>query len=295
MAGNEQLLIDVTIFDNMLMESQDDGHFVIKGVFGRVDFPTGNKRYYPKPIMQRELAKLQEKINESMAYGEAEHPVDGKTFIPRISHRITKIGLTEDGYVVGEMIVLNTDYGRIIQEMLKSGGKVGISSRGFGSLSADSSGNYRVGDNYRIVTYDIVANPSTEGAYTTSYDVKKLIESLEDFPSETKSATSNKDGTRIDDKEAPAAGFKPMKGGNPVSKEHGVKDQKESRKTEPNFSEKKIEKPLGEHKTFQDNARNVAKERLLKWLNDNKFIVDSDSTGGKNEIFKKMGAKNKLD
>lgn len=178
------LLVDTCIYPFQLVEGKD-GMWVVRGVFGVVDKPTGNKRVYPKALMKREIDRLQKFISDGMLYGEAEHPPDGKTQIPRVSHRITKLGINDEGWVIGEAIVLDTPYGMIVKEMLKSGGKVGVSSRGFGSV-VEKGGLYIVQDDFSLVTYDFVANPSVENAVISDYSIERLNEDLESLGSMTK-------------------------------------------------------------------------------------------------------------
>ena len=176
--GKVEVLVE-TVVGDMRIHSQAGDRLVVRGVFGVVDKKTNNGRIYPRQVIEREIKKLQDKVKEGILYGECEHPASGKTELPRVSHRITKLALTDEGYVVGEALVLNTPAGNIVKEILLSGGKVGVSSRGLGSLAPTSEGVYIVQEDYNLITYDFVANPAVEVAVISEYDWAKINEALE--------------------------------------------------------------------------------------------------------------------
>ena len=164
------LLEDVHWLVPVLVEDkQRPGIIVARGEFARADSPTENKRMYGQHLFEREITKLQESVEGRRQYGELDHPSDGKIALQRTSHLITELKLAPDGRVLGALEVLDTSQGLNLQAILKQGGRVGISSRGFGSVSTDPSGNQVVQDDYNLVTFDVVANPADARAYPHFY------------------------------------------------------------------------------------------------------------------------------
>lgn len=164
------LLEDVHWLVPVLVEDkQRPGIIVARGEFARADSPTENKRMYGQHLFEREVTKLQESVAGRRQYGELDHPSDGKISLQRSSHLITELNLAPDGRVLGSLEVLDTQQGLNLQAILKQGGQVGISSRGFGSVSTDPSGNQVVQDDYNLVTFDVVANPADARAYPHFY------------------------------------------------------------------------------------------------------------------------------
>ena len=176
--GKPEILVETVVGDIKIHSTEGD-RLVVRGIFGVCDKKTNNGRVYPRSILEREIKKAQSKIADGLLYGECEHPMNAKTELPRVSHRITKLALTDDGYVVGEAIVLNTPAGNIVKEILLTGGKVGVSSRGIGSLAPLEDGSYLVQEDYNLITYDFVANPAVDAALISEYDWVKINEALE--------------------------------------------------------------------------------------------------------------------
>ena len=107
--------------------------------------------------------------------GELDHPSDAKIHLEKASHIITNLEMTPTGEVIGEAEVLSTPTGVILQELLKANIKLGISSRGFGSLKPKDKGLQEVQEDYKLVTFDIVSDPSTPGAFPDPVYEQKLI------------------------------------------------------------------------------------------------------------------------
>jgi hypothetical protein len=149
-------------------EGKPTGVISAKGVYGKADEPTGNNRIYPRRLLEREVAALQKQIQEKGGIiGELDHPADGKTSLKRVSHVITKLEMQPDGTVVGESKILDTEYGKTLKEIVKSGCAVGVSSRGQGSVTINESGQEVVQEDFHLVTYDFVAEPASASAYPT--------------------------------------------------------------------------------------------------------------------------------
>jgi hypothetical protein len=164
----EQILWDFSPVDTIqiVAESKTSGEMIIRGIFGRANEVNNNKRIYPKQILEREVSKLQPLINEKRLLGELEHPERVNVSLTNASHLIT--GLSWNGNVLmGEAKILNTPAGKIAQQLIKDGVKLGVSSRGTGSLKESQThpGVSEVTDSYKMLTFDLVADPSTRGAF----------------------------------------------------------------------------------------------------------------------------------
>lgn len=160
---SKQLLIDATPIKLSLQESE--GKTVARGEFARCDVPTQNGRTYPRGVYEREIKKLQESVNSRRAFGELDHPEDGKTKLSRVSHVITKLEIDKNGVVIGEAEILNTPNGQTLKAILDSGAEVGVSSRGFGSTRSLPDGSQMVGEDFTLRSFDFVADPAMKSAY----------------------------------------------------------------------------------------------------------------------------------
>lgn len=159
-----KLLIDTISVKFQIVESGDDKQLKVRGEFGRAGIKTENNRVYPNKLIERELGRLAGGLKERKVLGELDHPADGKTQLARVSHLITDLRL-EDSVVVGEAEPLDTERGQTLQALLKSGVKLGVSSRGFGSVKTNSKGEDIVQEDYKLLTYDFVAEPADQTAY----------------------------------------------------------------------------------------------------------------------------------
>ena len=145
--------------------SDNKKNYFIKGVFMQGNIKNRNGRVYPMETLQKEVSRYTKKfINEKRAFGELGHP-DGPTVnLERVSHMITK--LYPDGTnFMGEAKITNTPYGKIVKSLIDEGAKLGVSSRGMGSLENRSGANYVKSDFYLATAADIVADPSAPDAF----------------------------------------------------------------------------------------------------------------------------------
>jgi hypothetical protein len=136
---------------------------VLEGVFQRADTKNLNKRTYPRKVWEKQLSEnspVMKKLRENRMFGHLEHPADGVTDLNKVAILVKALAMDEKGVIRGKCIVMDTPCGRIVQECVAVGGKIGISSRGTGSV--DASG--MVQEDYAVETWDIVYNPSTPGA-----------------------------------------------------------------------------------------------------------------------------------
>lgn len=165
-----QLLIDTISFEitpQVLKESQErHGRFLVNGVLQRADAKNQNGRIYPRQILQREVEKYKgREIKENRAYGELDHPESSVVELKNTSHIVRDVWWNGDD-VMGAVEILNTPAGKILQELVKAGCTVGISSRGMGSVSQiKEDGTVAVEGDFELICWDFVSNPSTHGAF----------------------------------------------------------------------------------------------------------------------------------
>ena len=150
-----------------ICEEKESGkkNYKIRGIFMQADVKNRNGRVYPMEILQKEVAKYNKNfIQEKRAFGELGHP-DGPTVnLERVSHMITS--LTPDGKnFVGEAKIMSTPMGEIVKNLMNEGAKLGVSSRGMGSLDQKNGANYVRDDFYLATAADIVADPSSPNAF----------------------------------------------------------------------------------------------------------------------------------
>lgn len=161
-----QLLQDVFIVENLqvLTEGKSNDTMKIKGVFGRCNEKNNNGRIYPTNVLEGQLQKVQPLIEERRLCGELDHPQNDTVKLSNASHLITKLEM-KGNELIGEAEILKTPAGLTAKALVEGGVKIGISSRGMGTLSEDAKGNKIVNEDFRLVTFDLVADPSTRGAF----------------------------------------------------------------------------------------------------------------------------------
>ena len=150
-----------------ICEEKESGkkNYKIRGIFMQADVKNRNGRVYPMEVLQKEVAKYNKNfIQEKRAFGELGHP-DGPTVnLERVSHMITS--LTPDGKnFIGEAKIMETPMGKIVKNLMNEGCKLGVSSRGMGSLDQKNGANYVRDDFYLATAADIVADPSAPNAF----------------------------------------------------------------------------------------------------------------------------------
>ena len=173
---NKQLLVDVRPFDvsrDKINESikENDGRLVVKGVLQRAESKNQNGRIYPREVLLKEVAKyLENQVRERRALGELDHPESAVVNLNNTSHNIIEMHWNNDD-LMGTVEVLSTPSGNILKELFKSGIKLGISSRGLGSVEPIQEDDNGEGDtvevqpDFELIAFDFVSNPSTHGAF----------------------------------------------------------------------------------------------------------------------------------
>ena len=159
-------ITDTFIIEDLkiLEESKACGTMKIAGIFQRANIPNQNKRIYEKKILIRELGRLDEAVKERRLMGELDHPSHDAVKLQNVSHLVTQLKMSGDD-MLGEAEVLNTPSGQVAQALIRGGVKLGISSRGMGTLRERQDGMSVVNDDFKLVTFDLVADPSTKGAF----------------------------------------------------------------------------------------------------------------------------------
>ena len=168
------LLVDYIPFElsaEQINESlkENNGKLVVKGVLQRANAKNQNGRVYPMEILQREAKNYSEQfITQKRALGELDHPDSSVVNLQNVSHNITEMHWEGDN-LFGTVEILTTPSGNILRELFKNGIKLGISSRGMGSVEtieeADGSPTTKVGKDFELIAFDFVSNPSTHGAF----------------------------------------------------------------------------------------------------------------------------------
>jgi len=162
-----ELLRDTFSFGELqiLTEGTKTGPMKVRGLFQEANSKNGNKRVYAQPLLEREIKKLQGPLKERRLVGELDHPSNEVVHLTNASHIITGLHM-EGNKVIGEAEILNTPSGQVLQELLKAGVKIGISSRAVGGLTYNSQNEcYDVNENLRLITWDMVSEPSCHGAF----------------------------------------------------------------------------------------------------------------------------------
>jgi len=168
---SKSLLIDTMLFEVSSQQinesiSDNNGRLIVSGVLQRAESKNQNGRVYPREILMREAKKYtKEFINQKRAMGELDHPESAVVNLKNVSHNVREMWW-EGQNLLGKVEVLPTPAGNILKELFKAGIKLGISSRGMGSVSeGNESGAQEVQKDFELIAFDFVSNPSTHGAF----------------------------------------------------------------------------------------------------------------------------------
>ena len=178
----KQLLVDYLPFEvnpEQIVESMKENHgrLVVRGVLQRAESKNQNGRIYPREVLMREAKKYaKEFIGQNRAMGELDHPESSVVNLANVSHNIKEMHWEGDN-LLGTVEVLSTPSGNILTELFKSGIKLGISSRGMGSVETVSEAgdepSQEVQPDFELIAFDFVSNPSTHGAFM--YPMKESV------------------------------------------------------------------------------------------------------------------------
>lgn len=161
--------------------------FIVDAVFQKYDTKNANGRIYPEKILKKQVELYQQKINERRALGECNHPSDSTIDLGRVSHNIVELHW-ENKTLVGKMELnvsegfrkhgICSSLGDTVALLLLNGYKIGVSSRGLGSVE-QRLGQTIVGDDFDLICWDVVSDPSTPGSYISMDGPGELIQYVE--------------------------------------------------------------------------------------------------------------------
>jgi hypothetical protein len=160
------VLVEYTPFKPTIVESKTRlGVFEVTGVMQRAGAKNQNGRVYDKKVLIREVNNYMENfVKVGNAYGELDHPESAIVSLKNASHVVKELWWDGDD-LCGRVELLNTPSGNIVKEIIKGGHTIGISSRGTGSVKPTNEGHLEVQDDFELVCWDFVSNPSTHGAF----------------------------------------------------------------------------------------------------------------------------------
>lgn len=162
----------------LLTETTKSGKFYyIEGIFAQAEVVNGNRRRYPHDILMKEVERYcKESVASATSTGELDHPESASINLDRVSHVITELKI-DGNDVYGKARVLNTPMGKIAQQLIEGGVKLGVSTRGLASVTEDKDDISVVEDDFNLLAVDIVGTPSAPNAYVNGvlegYDVAK--------------------------------------------------------------------------------------------------------------------------
>ena len=181
---SKQMLVDYMPFRPIgsLTESSGaaygiPGGFVVQGILQRSGAKNQNGRVYPRNILERECRKYeQDYISQHRALGELDHPESSVVNLNNVSHNILKIWWDGDD-LKGAVQILETPSGNILKALFKAGITLGISSRGLGSVKElRSEGTVEVQEDFELICWDFVSNPSTQGAFMKPLSMHESVD-----------------------------------------------------------------------------------------------------------------------
>ena len=160
-----RLIKEVTQELNYLVEDAESGKkgTFIEGIFMQAEQKNRNGRMYPSRIMEKEVRRYQDLISEKRSLGELGHPENPSINLDKVSHLISDLRM-EGNNVIGRAKILETPMGKIAKNFIEEGVRLGVSSRGLGSL-VEKNGIMEVQDDFYLATVDIVADPSAPDAF----------------------------------------------------------------------------------------------------------------------------------
>jgi len=154
-----------------------NGGTILTGVMQRFGEANGNNRIYTEDVLRREAENYKKLVQERRALGELDHPDQSVINLRNVSHLVTEIWWDKNN-LMGKIQVLNTPSGQVLKSLVEANVKIGISSRGTGSVRESREGTI-VEDDFQLICFDMVSEPSTRGAFMMQEQKKSLIEGRE--------------------------------------------------------------------------------------------------------------------
>ena len=163
-----QEFMNLDYSDDLLTEEERQGnkdgiHLVVAGKIQCAEAKNGNGRIYPKPILEREIKNYTKLVKEGRAIGELDHPDSSVVELKNARFVMTEVWWKGND-VMGKMKILDTPAGKIAKQLVEGGVRLGISSRGLGS-TRQQNGVTMVEDDFQLLCFDLVSEPSTTGAF----------------------------------------------------------------------------------------------------------------------------------
>jgi hypothetical protein len=169
-----ELSNDSSLLTEQEKKAMNEGEeFILAGVMQRADAENGNGRIYPLDILEREVENYKKIVRDSRSIGELDHPDSPVVELKNASHMVTYIEMRGKD-VIGKIKILDTPAGKVAKDLLKGGVKLGISSRGLGSTK-QVNGKTMVQEDFQLVCFDLVSEPSTNGAFMLKEGVQPNI------------------------------------------------------------------------------------------------------------------------
>jgi hypothetical protein len=167
----KQILIETNLFNpttSLISEGKlsERGNPMVEGILATAEIKNGNGRYYSRELWERELKKYMVSVNEKRALGELDHPESQIINLKNVSHNITELKWNGDK-IIGKIEILPTPSGNILKALIESGIKVGVSSRGMGSLKQVGE-TMEVQDDFELLCWDFVSTPSNPDSWMSS-------------------------------------------------------------------------------------------------------------------------------
>lgn len=175
-------LCDGGICQDLLTEAEKkfvaEGGMILSGICQKAGTLNQNGRKYSKGILEREVERYQELIRQNRATGELDHPDSSIISLEKVSHMVIALWM-EGNDVYGKIKVLNTPAGMTLRALIDGGVQVGISSRGLGSVY-QRNGETIVDDDFQLICFDMVSEPSTPGAFMMREQKSNLYENKDE-------------------------------------------------------------------------------------------------------------------
>lgn len=168
----------------------NNGVVKFKGKFQEAGAVNKNRRMYPFEVLNTNVKSLQECISKGGLIGELDHPTDSIIHFANASHKVSKLWW-EGKTLMGEGVILNTPAGKILKSLINDGVRVGISSRGVGNGKVNEEGILVIGESYKLITFDAVADPSTSQAFQERVVSKESVDSIPVSPENPKFIEKN--------------------------------------------------------------------------------------------------------
>ena len=180
-----KLLIETQTFKQSTLtltegRMSDRGNPIVGGILATAEVKNGNGRYYKRSLWQREIDKYMDNVKERRALGELDHPESAVINLKNASHNIIDI-YWDGNTVMGKIEILPTPSGNILKALLESNIKLGVSSRGMGSLKENADGLLEVQDDFDLLCWDFVSTPSNPGSYMKTLNEGKIHSSYNPY------------------------------------------------------------------------------------------------------------------